>query len=139
MGLYFIIKCKSRRNATDSYCRTKCLRNGRIRNKKEIFKRNIKFVRYFTITLFALAAIVWAVQAVNFLDLVTEDGHAFSIYFLYSILTLSKVFTKLIPFSFMIATVLTILKLEKYPPHKWYYLYFFKFVYTKRLIINGKV
>ena len=72
-----------------------------------------EFLRYFAATLFALAAIVWAIQAVNFLDLITEDGHAFGIYFLYSFLTLSKVLTKLIPFCFLIATVLTILKLEK--------------------------
>ena len=72
-----------------------------------------EFTRYFTITLFALAAIVWTVQAVNFLDLITEDGHAFGVYFLYSFLILSKVLTKLIPFCFLIATVLTIIKLEK--------------------------
>ena len=72
-----------------------------------------EFLRFFLITLFALAAIVWAVQSVNFLDLVTEDGHAFITYFKYSILTLSKVFTKLIPFSFLLAIVLTILKFEK--------------------------
>ena len=72
-----------------------------------------EFSRYFTTTLFALAAVVWAVQAVNYLDLVTDDGHAFTVYFLYSLLTLSKVLTKLIPFSFLIATILTILKLEK--------------------------
>ncbi len=82
--------------------------------KKTIYKYIFyEFARYFAITLFALSAIVWTVQAVNFLDLVTEDGHAFTIYFLYSLLTLSKVLTKLIPFSFLIATVLTILKLEK--------------------------
>ena len=72
-----------------------------------------EFVRYFVATLFALAAIVWAVQAVNFLDLITEDGHAFTVYFGYSFLTLSKVLTKLIPFCFLIATILTIIKLEK--------------------------
>ena len=72
-----------------------------------------EFTRYFAITLFALAAIVWSVQAVNFLDLVTEDGHAFNVYFLYSLLTLSKVLTKLIPFTFLISATLTILKLEK--------------------------
>jgi len=72
-----------------------------------------EFLRYFFITLFALAVIVWSVQSVNFLDLVTEDGHAFATYFTYSLLTLSKIFTKLIPFSFLIATVLTILKFEK--------------------------
>ncbi len=72
-----------------------------------------EFLRYFFITLFALAVIVWSVQSVNFLDLVTEDGHAFTTYFIYSLLTLSKIFTKLIPFSFLIAVVLTILKFEK--------------------------
>ena len=82
--------------------------------KKTIYKYIFyEFIRYFATTLFALAAIVWVVQAVNFLDLITEDGHAFTIYFLYSLLTLSKVLTKLIPFSFMIAIVLTISKLEK--------------------------
>ena len=72
-----------------------------------------EFIRYFVVTLFALSAIVWAVQAVNYLDLITEDGHAITIYLLYSFLTLSKILTKLIPFCFLIATVLTITKLEK--------------------------
>ena len=60
-----------------------------------------EFQRYFFITLLALAIIVWTVQSVNYLDLVTEDGHAFTTYFLYSFLTLSKVFTKLIPICFL--------------------------------------
>ena len=72
-----------------------------------------EFTRYFVATLFALVAIVWVVQAVNFLDLITDDGHAFGIYFYYSFLTLSKVLTKLIPFCFLIALVFTIIKLEK--------------------------
>ncbi len=73
----------------------------------------LEFLRYFAATLFALAAVVWTVQAVNFLDLITEDGHAFTVYFSYSFLTLSKVLTKLIPFCSLVATVLTIIKLEK--------------------------
>ena len=72
-----------------------------------------EFISYFTVTLFALATIIWTIQAVNFLDLVTEDGHAFKIYFFYSFLTMPKILTKLIPFSFLIASILTILKLEK--------------------------
>jgi lipopolysaccharide export system permease protein len=72
-----------------------------------------EFLRYFSITIFAFAVIVWTVQSVNFLDLVTEDGHAFRIYFLYSLLTLSKIVTKLVPFCFFIAMMLTILKFEK--------------------------
>ena len=72
-----------------------------------------EFIRYFVVTLFAFAVIVWTIQSVNFLDLVIEDGHAFTTYFYYSLLTLSKVLTKLIPFCFMVALVLTISKLEK--------------------------
>ena len=72
-----------------------------------------ELIRYFAVVLFALTAIIWTIQAVNFLDLVTDDGHAFKIYFFYSILTLPKILTKLIPFSFLIASILTILKMEK--------------------------
>ncbi len=72
-----------------------------------------EFIRYFAVTLFALTSIIWTIQAVNFLDLVTDDGHAFKIYLFYSFLTIPKIITKLIPFSFLIASILTILKLEK--------------------------
>ena len=50
-----------------------------------------EFARYFTVILFAFTIIIWVIQAVNFLDLVTDDGHAFKIYFLYSLLTLPKI------------------------------------------------
>ena len=72
-----------------------------------------EFLRYFSVALFALAIITWTIQSVNFLDLVTEEGHAFQTYFIYSIFTLSKVLTKLIPFCFMLALILTLTKLEK--------------------------
>ncbi len=72
-----------------------------------------EFLRYFLVALFAFAIIVWTVQAVNFLDLVVEEGHGFRTYFTYSIFTLSKVLTKLIPFCFMLAMILTLTKLEK--------------------------
>ena len=82
--------------------------------KKTIYKYFFyEFVIYFTVTLFALAAVVWTVQAVNYLDLVTEDGHTFITYFYYSLLTLSKVLTKLIPFCFLTAIILTIIKFER--------------------------
>lgn len=72
-----------------------------------------EFIRNFIVTLFAFAAVIWTIQAVNFLDLVTEDGHAFKIYLSYSFLTISKVLTKLIPFTFLIASIITILQLER--------------------------
>ena len=72
-----------------------------------------EFIRYFTVSLFALVVVIWTIQSVNLLDLVTDDGHAFTIYFAYSFLSLSKVLTKLIPFCFLLALILTITKLEK--------------------------
>ena len=81
--------------------------------KNKIYKYFFdEFLRYFVVILFAFAAIIWTIQAVNFLDLVTDDGHAFRIYLLYSILTIPKVLTKLIPFTFLLASILTILKME---------------------------
>ena len=82
--------------------------------KKIIYKYFFsEFIRYFAISLFTLTIIIWTIQSVNFLDLITEDGHALSIYFLYSFLTISKALTKLFPFCFLIAIVFTIIKFEK--------------------------
>ena len=75
--------------------------------KKIIYKYFFsEFIRYFAISLFTLTIIIWTIQSVNFLDLITEDGHALSIYFLYSFLTISKALTKLFPFCFLIAIAL---------------------------------
>jgi len=71
-----------------------------------------EFSKYFFITLLTFTAIVWTVQAVNFLDLVVEDGHALSVYLGYSLLNVPKILTKFIPLSFLISLVLTILKFE---------------------------
>ncbi len=82
--------------------------------KKTIYRYFFnEFTRYFVVVIFATTAVIWTIQAVNFLDLVTDDGHAFKIYLLYSFLTISKVLTKLIPFTFLIASIITILKLER--------------------------
>jgi len=82
--------------------------------KKTIYKYFFyDFIRYFVIVVFALTSIIWTIQAVNFLDLVTDDGHALSIYLFYSTLTIPKIITKIIPFAFLITTIMTILKFEK--------------------------
>ena len=66
----------------------------------------LELSKYFIITLFTFTAIVWTVQAVNFLDLVVEDGHALSVYLSYSLLNIPKILTKFIPLSFLISLVL---------------------------------
>ena len=72
----------------------------------------LELSKYFLITLFTFSAIVWTVQAVNFLDLVVEDGHALTVYLGYSLLNVPKILTKFIPLSFLIALVLSILKFD---------------------------
>ena len=63
--------------------------------------------------LISIGIIVWVVQAVNYLDFVTEDGHSFGVYFTFSILNIPKVLNRLIPFVFLISLLVTILQFEK--------------------------
>ena len=71
-----------------------------------------EFISLFTLILISTCVIVWIVQAVNYLDFVTEDGHAFSVYFTYSILNIPKVINRLIPLVFLISLLTTILQFE---------------------------
>ena len=68
--------------------------------------------KYFLLVLFTFSIIVWTVQAVNFLDLIVDDGHAVAVYLSYSLLNITKILTKFIPLSFLLALFLTILKFE---------------------------
>ena len=73
------------------------LKNFNEKNNFKIFKRNY---RVFILSSCAVTIIVWVIQAVNYLEFVTEDGHSFKIYFLYTIYSLPKIFSKLLPFMF---------------------------------------
>ncbi len=68
--------------------------------------------KHFFIVLFALTAIVWAVQSVNFLDLIVEDGHSVGLYLRYSLLNVIKILTKFIPLAFLLSLIITIKKFE---------------------------
>ena len=47
--------------------------------------------KYFLLVLFTFSIIVWTVQAVNFLDLIVDDGHAVAVYLSYSLLNITKI------------------------------------------------
>ena len=68
---------------------------------------------FFLISSFAVTIIVWVIQAVNYLEFVTEDGHSFKIYFYYTLLSLPKIFNKLLPFMFFFSIFFNILKYEE--------------------------
>ena len=71
--------------------------------KKLIFKKFAKDVfQFFLLVSISISLIVWVIQAVNFLDIVTEDGHGFKVYFLYTLLSLPKIFSKILPFIYFI-------------------------------------
>ena len=61
---------------------------------------------------FYLKIIVWVIQAVNFLDFVTEDGHGLKIYFSYTLLNLPKIFQRLLPFIFLLSLFYQLTKYE---------------------------
>ena len=43
------------------------------------------------------------IQAVNYLDIVTEDGHSFKVYFFFTLLSLPKIFSQSLPFVFFLS------------------------------------
>jgi len=72
--------------------------------KKIIFKKlSNEILIFFLISCLSLTLIVWVIQAVNYLDIVTEDGHSFKVYFSYTFLSLPKLFSQLTPFVFFLS------------------------------------
>ena len=81
--------------------------------KKLIFNKLGKDIAFFfTISVISLAAIIWIIQAVNYLDLVSEDGHSIKVYFLYTLFSLPKIISRIVPFIFMISVFYTLLRYE---------------------------
>ncbi len=69
-----------------------------------------EILKTFVVILFGLSAIAWTVRAVNFLDLIVENGYSIATYFQYSFLNLSAIMTKLIPLSFLLSLMLFLMK-----------------------------
>ena len=79
--------------------------------QNKIYQNFIKeILKTFLIILFGLSIVAWTVRAVNFLDLIVENGYSITTYFQYSFLNLLGILTKLIPLSFLIALIIFIVK-----------------------------
>jgi len=79
--------------------------------QNKIYQNFIKeIIKTFLVILFGLTAIAWTVRAVNFLDLVVDDGFAIMTYFQYSILNIFGILTKFIPLSFLLSLIIFIIK-----------------------------
>ena len=73
----------------------------------------LELIKSFILILFSLSLIAWTVRAVNFLDLIVDSGYSTSTYFTFSLLNLTNIMTKFIPLSFLLALLLTIIRLER--------------------------
>ena len=73
----------------------------------------LELTKSFILILVSLSLIAWTVRAVNFLDLIVDSGYSTSTYFIYSLLNITNIITKFIPLSFLLALLLTIIKLER--------------------------
>ena len=72
--------------------------------KKTIFNNLFNEVfLFFLVCSFTLTLIVWIIQAVNFLDIVSEDGHSIITYFSYAFLNFPKIYSKLLLLSFFLS------------------------------------
>ena len=72
----------------------------------EIFKN-------FITILLTFSAIAWTVRAVNFLDLMIEDGYSAIIYLKYSLLSFSAIVTRFVPLSLLLSLIISIAKFER--------------------------
>ena len=81
--------------------------------KKLIFKKLLFDITvFFLISSVTLGLIVWVIQAVNYMDFITEDGHSLGIYFKYTLLSLPKILSRILPFILFISVFYSLIKLE---------------------------
>ena len=72
--------------------------------KKTIFNNLYTEVTvFFLVCSLTLTLIVWIIQAVNFIDIISEDGHSIFTYFSYAILNIPKIYSKLLLLSFFLS------------------------------------
>tara|TARA_B100000989_G_scaffold257956_1_gene207694 strand:+ start:25 stop:1155 length:1131 start_codon:yes stop_codon:yes gene_type:complete len=77
-------------------------------NKLIFRKLHFDIVAFFLLSSLAITIIVWVIQGVNLLDIISEQGHSFKVYFLYSILNIPKIFSKLIIFAYFLSLFVVI-------------------------------
>ena len=81
--------------------------------KKLIFRKFIIDVLiFFAVSITIMGLIVWTLQAVNYFDFVTEDGHGLKVYFAFTLLNFPKIIHRIFPFVFFISLFYTIIRYE---------------------------
>ena len=81
---------------------------------KKILFRKLLFdcLIFFFITLLSVGIILWVFQAVNFLDIMIEDGRSYGVYIKYTLLNFPKIISKILPFSLFFSFSYVLAKYE---------------------------
>ncbi|MBD1109131.1 LptF/LptG family permease [Pelagibacterales bacterium SAG-MED50] len=81
--------------------------------KKIIFRKLLSdCLIFFFLTLIGISTIIWVFQAVNFLDIMIEDGRNYSVYFNYTLLNFPKIISRILPFALFFSFSYTFIKYE---------------------------
>ncbi|WP_435087629.1 LptF/LptG family permease [Candidatus Pelagibacter bacterium nBUS_29] len=81
--------------------------------KKIIFRKLLlDCLTFFFLALFGIGTIIWVFQAVNFLDIMIEDGRNYNVYFNYTLLNFPKIISRILPFALFFSFSYTFIKYE---------------------------
>lgn len=81
--------------------------------KKILFKKIlIDCLKFFLISLLSASIVVWVFQAVNFLDIMIEDGRGYLVYLNYTLLNFPKIISKILPFALFFSFFYVLTKYE---------------------------
>ena len=81
--------------------------------KKILFRKLLlDYMTFFLIALISASTIIWIFQAVNFLDIMIEDGRDYIVYLNYSFLNFPKILSRLFPFVIFFSLFYVTIKYE---------------------------
>ena len=81
--------------------------------KKILFKKLLSdYLTFFFISLVSTSIVIWVFQAVNFLDIMIEDGRDYLVYINFSLLNFPKILSKVFPFALFFSLFYVTIKNE---------------------------
>ena len=82
--------------------------------KKILFKKLLSdYVFFLVITLISTGTVIWIFQAVNFLDIMIEDGRDYLVYIKFSLLNFPKILSKIFLFILFFTIFYVTIKYEE--------------------------
>ena len=81
---------------------------------KLIFRKLTRdILSFFLLSSLAITLIVWVIQGVNLLDIISEQGHGIKVYFFYTALNIPKIFSKLLIFTYFLTLFVVISRYQE--------------------------